>query len=239
MNWDSICFDLDNTLFDYEQTFQLTMEYCFQHISTRYGYAIPTKTWFASFKRYCDYYWPDYASGKLTTQQYKRNRYISSMADFQIQVTSDESDLLQKKFNESVAHFVRPFPGIKTLLMTLRDEHIKLGIITNGNLSIQMKKIAGLGLSPFFPHQTIFVSEEYQIAKPNPTIFQIAQHTLQADSCLYIGDSLEHDVVGAKKAGWDVVYFNTRRKPMENENATKICYNIDELSSFLLCKDTR
>ena len=234
MKWDSICFDLDNTLFDYEQTFQLTMESCFKHISTQYGYSIPIKSWFATFKRYCDEYWPDYASGKLTKQQYKRIRYLSSMADFQIQATSVEADLLQQKFNESVANFVHPFPGLKSLLRTLRDDHIKLGIITNGTLSIQKSTIAGLGLSSFFSDNTIFVSEAYQIAKPNPTIFQIAQHTLQAEKCLFIGDSVEHDVVGAKKAGWDVVYFNTRKKPFKTEKVTKICNNIDELSSFLL-----
>ncbi|MEQ9763329.1 HAD family hydrolase [Streptococcus jiangjianxini] len=32
--------------------------------------------------------------------------------------------------------------------------------------------------------------------------------------CLYIGDSFDNDVVGAKSAGWHVIWFNRRNKPL-------------------------
>ena len=41
------------------------------------------------------------------------------------------------------------------------------------------------------------------ISKPDERIFHMV-----CESGLYVGDSYENDVIGAKKAGWDVIWLN-------------------------------
>ena len=54
----------------------------------------------------------------------------------------------------------------------------------------------------------------------------------KADECLMIGDGLEIDIVGARNAGWDTVYFNPEQIPHQ-EVVTFEISQLSELQSFL------
>lgn len=62
---------------------------------------------------------------------------------------------------------------------------------------------------------TIAISEELGISKPDPTIFQhaLAKLDCQASSAIFVGDSEEADIRGAKIAGMRAVL---RRHPGES-----------------------
>src|SRR5579884_2814147 len=76
-----------------------------------------------------------------------------------------------------------------------------VGLITNGPSGIQREKIARLGIGDLFPF--ILVSEEENAWKPDPAIFAraLALGGVAAEEAVYVGDSPEHDVAGAKAAG--------------------------------------
>ena len=56
----------------------------------------------------------------------------------------------------------------------------------------------------------IVLSEEFGVRKPDPAVFWHATGLLgrEPEECLYVGDSYAADVVGAKKAGLPVCWFN-------------------------------
>lgn len=56
----------------------------------------------------------------------------------------------------------------------------------------------------------MLISETIGIAKPDRRIFdQMAQQLYcEPEELLYVGDSFQNDVVGAKNAGWRVWWFN-------------------------------
>ena len=83
-----------------------------------------------------------------------------------------------------------------------------IGMITNGPSDIQRQKIDLLGIGPLFPF--ILVSEELDIWKPDPRIFQRAMELGEAspEETVYIGDNPGHDVAGAKAAGITSVWVN-------------------------------
>jgi putative hydrolase of the HAD superfamily len=58
--------------------------------------------------------------------------------------------------------------------------------------------------------ECIVLSEELGIRKPDPAIFWHAAELLDVapGDCLYIGDSYDNDVVGAKRSGMHVCWFN-------------------------------
>ena len=53
-----------------------------------------------------------------------------------------------------------------------------------------------------------------------------------AEECVMIGDGLEVDVVGARNAGWDTVYFNPN-KIQHDEKTTFEIESLDELMTIL------
>ena len=64
------------------------------------------------------------------------------------------------------------------------------------------------GIEEYFQH--IVVSDDYGWRKPHPSIFTAALSAIGVDptDALFVGDSPEDDIVGAKKVGMDVAWVN-------------------------------
>jgi FMN hydrolase / 5-amino-6-(5-phospho-D-ribitylamino)uracil phosphatase len=99
------------------------------------------------------------------------------------------------------------FPEAVPVLERVREQ-TGVGMITNGPSEIQRNKIKLLGIGSLFPF--ILVSEEIDIWKPDPRIFQRAMQLGDAtqDETVYIGDNPFHDVAGAKAAGITSIWVN-------------------------------
>jgi FMN hydrolase / 5-amino-6-(5-phospho-D-ribitylamino)uracil phosphatase len=99
------------------------------------------------------------------------------------------------------------FPEAVDVVETVRV-HATIGMITNGPSDIQRQKLNLLGIEPLFPF--ILVSEEVDLWKPDPRIFQRAMELGKASphETVYIGDNPDHDVAGAKAAGVTSVWVN-------------------------------
>lgn len=57
---------------------------------------------------------------------------------------------------------------------------------------------------------TIIISGEIKLVKPDPAIFQYCLHTIDrsAEECLFIDDS-ESNILAAKKIGFETIHFST------------------------------
>lgn len=93
------------------------------------------------------------------------------------------------------------FPWTVKTLQTLRCRGLSLGMITNGVRIYQEPKIECSGLRKYF--STIIISEEVGVDKPNPSIYRICTEQLHVpvNECLFVGDTPETDIAGAKAAG--------------------------------------
>lgn len=76
------------------------------------------------------------------------------------------------------------FPHIEEVLQQLKQQHIALGIITNGYHDFQLANIQALGIAQYF--DVILVSESQGIKKPNPGILKVdtQQIAIEADAVL-------------------------------------------------------
>jgi putative hydrolase of the HAD superfamily len=92
------------------------------------------------------------------------------------------------------------FDGVKELLSDLKGAY-RLGLLTNGQPDMQWPKIKTLGIEGLF--DAIVISGEVGIYKPDRRIFEVllARLGMEAHRTLYVGDSQEMDVAGAKSAG--------------------------------------
>ena len=95
---------------------------------------------------------------------------------------------------------VRFRPGAEAALAAL-GERYPLALVTNGGPDTQRPKIGALDLAPEF-EATVLAGHE-TAAKPDPEPFVVALDALDVPpaNAVYIGNSFEHDVVGAHAAG--------------------------------------
>lgn len=99
---------------------------------------------------------------------------------------------------------IRPYPETVELLTTLQARGYRLGIVSNWSWNLR-DRVAQAGLEDFF--EIVWASAYAGCNKPHPGIFDqaLAQMDLPPDRTLYVGDSYQHDVLGAWNAGLDVL----------------------------------
>ncbi|MCT8139733.1 HAD family hydrolase [Anaerobacillus sp. CMMVII] len=209
MRWKTICFDLDNTLFSHEDAFEKAICFCFDTLlkAKNLQEGIDTKKLFTVFKKYSDVYWNDYETGVLSQTEYRRKRFLQTAAHFHFPFTYSEADDFHEHYYLVIDDFSEPYPQLSLLMENLAKANIKLGIITNGTADTQYNKINKLALNQWFSDDCILISEEVKVCKPNREIFDLAKKKLQSDGdYLFVGDSWDHDVIGAIEAGWDSIF---------------------------------
>ena len=102
------------------------------------------------------------------------------------------------------------FPDATQTLSCLRSSGLQLGLITNGSVRMQSRKLQCLALSPLF--DTILISDVEGISKPDRQIFHRALERLNTNpaQAVFVGDHPEVDVAGALAAGMQAIW---RRDP--------------------------
>ncbi|WP_179298756.1 HAD family hydrolase [Evansella halocellulosilytica] len=218
MKWEGICFDLDNTLFSHEKAFKHAIKASFEHYLSNVVKMkedpISFNDFFNVFKSNSDRYWSMYESKELTGRDYRRLRFMKTMEAFKLPSSHEHADLFHEYYYNIVDDFSEPYPGMEQLLSFLKNRNIQLGIITNGMVDTQYGKVKKIGAGKWIPENNIIVSEEVGVVKPSTEIFRIAEKRmkLRPDQLLFIGDSWKHDVEGAKQAGWEAIFLNSRNE---------------------------
>jgi putative hydrolase of the HAD superfamily len=94
------------------------------------------------------------------------------------------------------------YPDTKETLNELKQRGLKLGVITNGLQSDVRKIMSKIRFDSCFFDVVVTVSTANQM-KPEQEIFRYALEALNvtASEALFVGDTVEYDYEGAKKAG--------------------------------------
>lgn len=106
----------------------------------------------------------------------------------------------------------RSVRGAAALLAAIR-RHARVGIVSNNLAEEQREKLRTCGLDELV--DTLVVSEEAGVSKPDPAIFLLALERLAsrpADAVM-VGDSWPADVAGARAAGIRAIWFNPSATP--------------------------
>ena len=122
-------------------------------------------------------------------------------------------------------------PGVLATLQALAAQGYTMGIISNGQTTVQNATLDALNIRPLM--QTVIVSETVGLRKPDPAIFLLALSHLNAapGNTFYIGDHPISDVVGARQAGLHAVWLS--RVHVWPSDVPKPDYEITEISQIL------
>lgn len=114
-----------------------------------------------------------------------------------------------------------------------RQQNINLGLLSNFDSRIY-SVVQSLKLEHYF--DSITISTEVGVAKPDPIIFQAAlvKHQIERspDLAWHIGDSFSEDYEGASALGINAFWLNRDRQPTTNP-AKLAARSIDKLTTLL------
>jgi putative hydrolase of the HAD superfamily len=129
-------------------------------------------------------------------------------------------------------------PEIPAVLDAIQKSGYKIGLISNVNSRGQVPlNLTQYGIIHYF--NPIVLSSEYKRRKPDPSIFHYAARlsNTPASECIYIGDRIARDVLGAKRAGFKyaIQIYHDYEHGEEDDGATPdlIIHNMNELIDFL------
>ena len=156
----------------------------------------------------------------------KRAMFGSLVAEF---LPMDDAEALRVKFELTFPATVTPFDDAQPLLEALRRQGVQTGVVSNGRANFQRAKLAHSGLLPLL--DVVVISEAAGCKKPDPRIFRLALDALgcPAEAAIFVGDSEETDVRGAKSAGM----FAVLRRYATDNFATEAQAEIASLSGLL------
>jgi len=224
----AIFYDLDDTLHDHLLPFSNALK---ETLPMYYG-QVDVTSLYKKFRHFSDILWKSYSANELTLVDLRIKRIVLALDSFKISITKKQASEFQKQYELDLEN-LQLFPEVPGMLEMLKNKGLTLGIITNGPVEHQSKKINSLGLTKYFNRDLIFISDEIGIAKPNPHLFEhVAQKTgFAPNEHLYIGDTWSNDIEASSKAGWQSIWYNHRnRLPETNHKPLTI---INKLSSVL------
>jgi len=102
---------------------------------------------------------------------------------------------------------MRPYAEVVDVLTSLQKQGFRMGIVSNWSWNLK-DRVAQVELDAFF--EVIWASAYAGCNKPHPDIFRQALARMGAshERILYVGDSYDHDVVGARNADLDAVLLD-------------------------------
>jgi putative hydrolase of the HAD superfamily len=196
-----IFFDLDNTLLDDDAARRNYLPVFFQryrHLSA-YDFSTFSKKWVDSL----EHYYRLFLDGKLTHEEQRLRRI-----EFSFGVSGLSRHELEEIGNVYVGLLESNWILFPEWRPFLDNSSSPKAVVTNGSSQQQRKKLKTLGLEQYFGH--VFISEEVGYSKPSRELFKLllkeTKHGPQ--ECVFVGDSLENDIVPALDAGMKAVWIN-------------------------------
>jgi putative hydrolase of the HAD superfamily len=198
-----VFFDLDHTLWDFEKNSALT----FEEILPKHGVEIALNDFLEVYVPANLVFWRLFREEKITKAELRYQRLKSVFDTLGYTVSDTTINSLADEYINQLSNHTHLFPYTLEILDYLKPKY-KLHIITNGFQEIQTKKLINSGIAHYF--EQVIDSEMAGVKKPNPIIFNLALYKakVNASAALMIGDSLEADILGAKKAGLYALHFN-------------------------------
>jgi len=223
MKYKVLLFDADDTLFDFKKTEEFALEDALNKIGVDYN----KEYHLSHYKEINTNIWKELEEGKIALKKLKTERFKRYFDRLGLDFNHmDFANLYMESLGEG--SFL--FDNAKEIIEEL-SKNTRMAIITNGLSKVQDKRIRGSIISHHF--EEIIVSEEVDITKPNPEIFQLTMSRINYNdksSVLMIGDSLASDIQGGINYGIDTCWYNPHA--MENNRGITPTYEVSSLEEL-------
>lgn len=217
MKYRNIIFDADETLFD----FRKSERYAFENTMLEFNIDYKEDYHLKIYQDINNAIWKEFENGLITQKKLKIERF-KRLSD-KLAIKFDEAEFA-KSYMKHLADASFLFDESIELIEDL-NKNYTLSIVTNGLTDVQNKRIKKSVIGKYF--KAIIVSEEVQVSKPNPEIFEFALDNTDKSQVLVVGDSLTSDIQGGINLGVDTCWYNPNK--IVNKTEIKPTYEISNL----------
>ena len=197
-----VLFDVDDTLLDFGKAEAAAIRKTFERIG------IPVTD--ELIRRYSEInaqQWSRFEKGEITREKLLTERFDILFSELGINVPSEMAQA-SYEYLLGIGHYF--VDGAEELLEALKDKY-ELYIVSNGNASVQDRRLKSAGIIPYF--KDIFISERVGFNKPSTEFFEACfEHIpgFEKDKAVIVGDRLSSDILGGINAGVKTCWFNPR-----------------------------
>jgi len=204
----AVLFDLDGTLYDRDEVVLRVAHEQYDRFRARFGDSDRD----AVIARTLEFDDHGYAR---RVDVYRR---VLDGMDVDAQLAAD----LESDFWDCYCRHCGQPPDTVATLEALRRAGKKLGVITNGPIDWQSRKLRTLGLEPYF--DDVIISDAVGVAKPDAKIFRLALDRLGVApaEAMYVGDHPQIDIAGARGAGLSAAWKRVPYWSLETQDALVI-----------------
>jgi 2-haloacid dehalogenase len=227
-----LLFDADDTLFDFTKSQQVS----FQSTLDRLGLGGRFEELYGTYVQASRKLWKQLERGEVSKDAVKVERFRFTFHAHGIALDPDRASEL---YLESLPENVFLIPGAVEVCGRLAASH-RIGILTNGVEHVQRRRLANSELRDLV--EFMVVSEECGFVKPDVRIFEYTMEKAKLSDrsrVLMIGDSLEADILGARRAGIRSCWFNPKKarnetgiEPDLEIHALHDLFDLDELTQI-------
>ncbi|GAA3575612.1 HAD family hydrolase [Amycolatopsis ultiminotia] len=216
-----VCLDIDDTLIDCTAAIRRTL-----HALTGRGDLWPL--WDLITEEHVALV----VAGKLGYDVMHHRRTECFLAELGIAAESVQVAAFETRRREILARSWRLFDDVLPCLEWLRAAGLCIAAVTNASGAHQRRKIAELGLSPFFDH--VAIAGEVGVAKPDPVMFHSVCLALECapEQAVHVGDKLDTDAIGARDAGLGAVWLDRDGTGRVGERAPREVYTVSGLGEL-------
>ena len=197
-----VLFDVDDTLLDFGKAEAAAIRKTFERIG------IPVTD--ELIRRYSEInaqQWSRFEKGEITREKLLTERFDILFSELGINVPSEMAQA-SYEYLLGIGHYF--VDGAAELLEALKDKY-ELYIVSNGNASVQDRRLKSAGIIPYF--KDIFISERVGFNKPSAEFFEACFERIpgfEKDKAVIVGDRLSSDILGGINAGVKTCWFNPR-----------------------------
>lgn len=200
---ETVFFDLDDTLYDRAVPYLAAFR---QFFGGRYEDRAE-QAFDAVIHRGYEVFKPAH-TGQITMEQMHIYRHQTGLRDVGISITPEQALQLQALYAAQQGA-IRLTGTMQAVLTLCAARFSAVGVITNGGVQSQTKKLQSLGIARWVRPEMIFISDAVGVMKPAPEIFRMAGHAA-GGPCIYVGDSYSQDIAGAAACGWTTIWLDRR-----------------------------
>ncbi len=205
----AVIFDIDNTMYDYDKAHQTGMRALIDYSTS--ALSISEEGFLQAFRRAQEMI--KERTGMDCAANH--NRLLRFQCILELLGISAPSHAIRMyhAYWDSLIAVMSPEPGLKALLSALHNKRVPVGVGSDMTAYTQYRKLERLGILDQISQIT--VSEETVVEKPDPRFFATCVEKMgcKASECVFIGDSLKKDALGASACGLHGVWYTPPHKP--------------------------